>query len=112
MVCRCPRCLFDGDLAYLLNDHELACLHRARFLKLTAEKRALAAERKKLQESLGKNRIIADPAEIARRAPDIIIGSWCGKKFRPERVAERAAGVIYLPPGQVLGDRVDVFNVA
>jgi hypothetical protein len=21
--------------------------------------------------------------------PDLIIGSWCGKKFRPERVAER-----------------------
>ena len=41
------------------------------------------------QESLGKHRIIADPAEIVRREPDIIIGSWCGKKFRPERVAER-----------------------
>ena len=41
------------------------------------------------KESLGKNRIIADPAEIVRRMPDIIIGSWCGKKFRPERVAER-----------------------
>ena len=25
------------------------------------------------------------------RAPDIIIGSWCGKKFRPERVAARDA---------------------
>lgn len=36
-----------------------------------------------------KRRIIADPAEVARRAPDIIIGSWCGKKFRPERVAAR-----------------------
>ncbi|MCB1908836.1 MAG: cobalamin-binding protein [Rhodocyclaceae bacterium] len=35
------------------------------------------------------DRIIADPAEVARRAPDIIIGSWCGKKFRPERVAVR-----------------------
>jgi iron complex transport system substrate-binding protein len=23
------------------------------------------------------------------RAPDIIIGSWCGKKFRPEKVAAR-----------------------
>jgi ABC-type Fe3+-hydroxamate transport system substrate-binding protein len=23
------------------------------------------------------------------RAPDLIIGSWCGKKFRPERVAAR-----------------------
>ncbi|MEN9538678.1 MAG: hypothetical protein RLZZ126_913, partial [Pseudomonadota bacterium] len=37
----------------------------------------------------GKNRIIADPLEVVRRAPDIIIGSWCGKKFRPERVAAR-----------------------
>ncbi|MEO1204370.1 MAG: cobalamin-binding protein [Pseudomonadota bacterium] len=41
------------------------------------------------KESLAKNRIIADPEEIVRRRPDIIIGSWCGKKFRPERVAER-----------------------
>ena len=24
-----------------------------------------------------------------RAAPDIIIGSWCGKKFRPEQVAAR-----------------------
>ena len=41
------------------------------------------------KESLGKNRIIADGSEIVRRAPDIIIGSWCGKKFRPEKVAAR-----------------------
>ena len=41
------------------------------------------------QQSLGKNRIIADGAEIVRRNPDIIIGSWCGKKFRPETVAAR-----------------------
>lgn len=41
------------------------------------------------QESLAKNRIIADPAEVPRRAPDIILGSWCGKKFQPARVAER-----------------------
>ncbi|MGI9202354.1 MAG: cobalamin-binding protein [Woeseiaceae bacterium] len=41
------------------------------------------------KESLGKHRIIEDPAEVIRRAPDIIIGSWCGKKFRPERVAAR-----------------------
>ena len=40
-------------------------------------------------ESLGKNRIIADGAEIVRRNPDIVIGSWCGKKFRPETVAAR-----------------------
>ena len=37
----------------------------------------------------GKSRIIADPEEVIRRAPDIIIGSWCGKKFRPEKVAAR-----------------------
>ncbi len=40
-------------------------------------------------ESLGKNRIIADGAEIVRRNPDIIIGSWCGKKFRASLVAAR-----------------------
>lgn len=40
-------------------------------------------------QSLGKNRIIAEGAEIVRRNPDIIIGSWCGKKFRPEKVAAR-----------------------
>ena len=40
-------------------------------------------------ESLGKNRIIADGATIVARNPDIIIGSWCGKKFRPETVAAR-----------------------
>jgi iron complex transport system substrate-binding protein len=40
-------------------------------------------------QSLGKDRIVADPMEIVRRNPDIVIGSWCGKKFRPERVAAR-----------------------
>jgi iron complex transport system substrate-binding protein len=39
---------------------------------------------------LGKDRIIADGAEIVRRNPDIVIGSWCGKKFRSEKVAARA----------------------
>ena len=28
--------------------------------------------------------------EVVAREPDLIIGSWCGKKFRPERVAMRA----------------------
>jgi iron complex transport system substrate-binding protein len=41
-------------------------------------------------QSLGRHRVIADPLEPARRAPDLVIGSWCGKKFRPERVAARA----------------------
>jgi iron complex transport system substrate-binding protein len=40
-------------------------------------------------QSLGKDRIIADPLSIVQRAPDIIVGSWCGKKFRPEKVAAR-----------------------
>jgi iron complex transport system substrate-binding protein len=34
-------------------------------------------------------RIIADPDEVIRRAPDIIIGSWCGKKFQPASLAGR-----------------------
>ena len=42
------------------------------------------------QQAMGKQRIIADGAEIVRRAPDIVIGSWCGKKFRSEKVAARA----------------------
>ncbi len=41
------------------------------------------------REPLGKNRIVADPLEVPRRAPDMIFGSWCGKKFRPERLAAR-----------------------
>jgi iron complex transport system substrate-binding protein len=40
--------------------------------------------------SLAKERIVAEASEIIRAAPDIIIGSWCGKKFRAERVAARA----------------------
>ena len=41
-------------------------------------------------EPLAKARILEDPGEVVRRAPDIILGSWCGKKFRPERVAARS----------------------
>jgi iron complex transport system substrate-binding protein len=40
-------------------------------------------------QSLGRDRVIADPLAPAQRAPDLIVGSWCGKKFRPERVAAR-----------------------
>ena len=39
---------------------------------------------------LGRERIIADPLEVVRRAPDIVLGSWCGKKFQPAEVATRA----------------------
>ena len=40
-------------------------------------------------ESLAKARILEDADEVIRRAPDIILGSWCGKKFRPGKVAAR-----------------------
>lgn len=36
-----------------------------------------------------KHRIIADPLEVVARAPELIVGSWCGKKFRPEKIAAR-----------------------
>ena len=39
------------------------------------------------QEARG--RTIADPQEVVKRKPDVIVGSWCGKKFRPEKVAAR-----------------------
>ncbi|WP_017219839.1 cobalamin-binding protein [Moritella dasanensis] len=41
------------------------------------------------KESLAKNRIIADPIIVVDANPDIIIGSWCGRKFKPEQVAAR-----------------------
>ena len=39
--------------------------------------------------SLGRDRIVAHGDEVIARAPDLVIGSWCGKKFRPERVQAR-----------------------
>ena len=41
-------------------------------------------------QAMGRDRVIADALEPPRRAPDIVIGSWCGKKFRPEKLAARA----------------------
>lgn len=40
-------------------------------------------------QPLGKGRIVADAGEILRRDPEIVVGSWCGKKFRPQKVAAR-----------------------
>ena len=48
-------------------------------------------------QSLGKNRIIADPLEVPRRAPDIVLGSWCGKKFRPGTARRARAGWQQIP---------------
>jgi iron complex transport system substrate-binding protein len=40
-------------------------------------------------ESLARQRILSGPHEVLPRLPDLIIGSWCGKKFRAEQVAAR-----------------------
>src|SRR5450631_2866561 len=40
--------------------------------------------------ALGKDRILGDAGEVIRRAPDVMFGSWCGKRFRPDRVLSRA----------------------
>jgi iron complex transport system substrate-binding protein len=44
------------------------------------------ADRASRQSAKGR---IVTAAEVIQREPDIIIGSWCGKKFRPEKVAVR-----------------------
>jgi len=38
---------------------------------------------------LARQRIVADAGEIARRAPDLILGSWCGKRFNADAVRSR-----------------------
>jgi iron complex transport system substrate-binding protein len=40
------------------------------------------------RQPLARARIVAAEAVLERR-PEIIIGSWCGKRFRPEHVAAR-----------------------
>jgi len=40
-------------------------------------------------EPLARQRILANDDEILRRAPELVLGSWCGKKFRPDLVAAR-----------------------
>lgn len=40
--------------------------------------------------ALGRDRVITDPLAPVARAPDVVFGSWCGRKFRPESVAARA----------------------
>ncbi|HYS26613.1 MAG TPA: cobalamin-binding protein [Vicinamibacterales bacterium] len=38
---------------------------------------------------LAKDRIV-QPEEVVRRAPDIIVASWCGKAVKKEKIASRA----------------------
>lgn len=44
-----------------------------------------------------KERILADPLEVVRRDPDIMIASWCGKMFKPERVRARDGWSAFRP---------------
>ncbi len=37
---------------------------------------------------LGKDRIVS-PDEVARRQPDIIVGSWCGKSLKKKKIESR-----------------------
>jgi iron complex transport system substrate-binding protein len=34
-------------------------------------------------------RVVADPTLVIQKNPELILASWCGKKFRPERLAAR-----------------------
>ncbi len=43
----------------------------------------------KATASLAKDRIVADPSEIARRSPDMILASWCGKKVILDQIRAR-----------------------
>lgn len=42
------------------------------------------------RSALATGRIVADPDEVVGRRPDVIIGSWCGKKFKPDKVRARS----------------------
>jgi len=44
------------------------------------------SERSHSQAASGR---IVTPDLVVSRRPDVMLGSWCGKKFRPERVAAR-----------------------
>ena len=56
-------------------------------------------------QGAAKDRIVRIE-EVVERAPDLIVGSWCGKKFRPERVAARP-GFAQIPAVQ----RQDLYEI-
>jgi len=45
--------------------------------------------KEKQNASLAKDRIISNHNEVVERNPDIIIASWCGKKFKKEKLVSR-----------------------
>ena len=38
---------------------------------------------------LAKQRIVSDPSEVIQKGPDIMLASWCGKKFQKNNVLSR-----------------------
>jgi iron complex transport system substrate-binding protein len=52
---------------------------------------------------LARDRIVADPARVLEREPDVYLGSWCGRKFRPDYLERRPgwAGAPFLQAGRV-----------
>ena len=46
------------------------------------------AEQSRSQAATG--RIVSDPRIVVEKQPEVMLASWCGKKFRPERVVARA----------------------
>ncbi|MHB1544109.1 MAG: cobalamin-binding protein [Gammaproteobacteria bacterium] len=64
------------------------------------------------RQSLAKDRIIKDSDLVVQANPDLILASWCGKKFRPERLCSRpgfdriravATGSVYeVPASEIL----------
>jgi iron complex transport system substrate-binding protein len=45
--------------------------------------------KEKQNASLAKDRIIGNTNEVVEKNPDIIIASWCGKKFKKEKLVAR-----------------------
>jgi iron complex transport system substrate-binding protein len=56
-------------------------------------------------QGAAKDRVVT-AEEVITQSPDLIIGSWCGKKFRPERVIARP-GFAEIPAAQ----RQDIYEI-
>ena len=79
------------------------------------------------QQSLAKNRIIENHQDVVEKNPDIILASWCGKKFKPKRMFEREgwksikatkenevyeidSGIILQPGPASVGEGIELFH--
>ena len=49
--------------------------------------------------ALGKDRIV-EAAEVARRNPDVVFASWCGKKVKRSTISGRPGGMSSPPSGK------------